>query len=235
PTDARARLASPLLRSAPDRRSSAAGLVGSRRTSSDSILPGHPPAELAPNDSAENIRPRLLLLPSRARRPAYRTPPDTASANEMLRILRSRLAGVPAESSSPRSTGCHTSVLGRLHRSRRRPPRALRETLAAWPADKLDETHHRWPCSASRTLELSDARRPGPHKLHTNLPALRCPTRISAARTPLASAFRALPSFSSHTGAHVLPSPHTAASLPSAAGKSDARCDAACAAPSGRF
>src|SRR5262249_35089417 len=67
-----------------------------------------------------------------------------------------------AGSSAPLSRGCRTSDGERRRPGTETRARALRETLAASPTDRRDETVRRWPWRASQRPALFGARHPDP-------------------------------------------------------------------------
>src|SRR5947209_123121 len=79
------------------------------------------------------------------------------------------------------------------------PAHALRERLAAWAADTLDERPPRCPYCACRRCRLWSVLPSHRRKLHTNRPAPRCPNCSFAERTIPGTKDRVPPSASTRT------------------------------------
>ena len=90
----------------------------------------------APNDCAGSTRLRLPRPPSRALRPACKTPRQTANAIETPESASSPRAEIPAGSYERRWSDCRTAGSRTAPRSTQTHARALRETPAASRADR---------------------------------------------------------------------------------------------------
>src|SRR5207247_6708022 len=138
-------------------------------------------------------------------------------------------APAPAKSFSPHRPDCRTVSDERHLQSSRRRVRVLPAELAGWPADRLGETPHHWPYSASQILALSEALLLTQRSLRTNPPDLPLPSRNTGEYRSLGSTALTLVFELGRRLARSLPPSRGRETLAGSERKCAAPCDVPCA------